>query len=69
MPFAAASDALTAPTWVTAAFTIVLAVGAIVTAIFAILAFRKQPAQLTILKGQAEDERETNKKLTDAADH
>src|SRR5258708_30021482 len=45
-----------------------LAVGAIVTAIFAVAAFRKQSAELTTLKEQGDDQRETNKKLADAAE-
>jgi hypothetical protein len=62
------SDPLAAPTWLTAIFTIVLAVGAIVTAAFAILAFRKQSAALAKLTAQADDQVETNKKLREAAD-
>jgi hypothetical protein len=59
---------LTVPTWLTAILTGVLAVGAIVTAVFAFLAFRKQAAELTTLKSQAEDQRATNAKLAAAAE-
>jgi hypothetical protein len=52
MSLAAASDPLTVPTWLTAIFTGVLAVLAIVTAIFAILAFRKQSAEVSLLQEQ-----------------
>jgi hypothetical protein len=54
----AASDPLVAPTWATAIATIVLAVGAIVTAALAFLAFRGQARELTILQSQAKDDRE-----------
>ena len=54
---------MAAPTWITTIFTIVLAVGAVVTAIFAITAFGKQSAELSILSAQADDQRQTNKKL------
>jgi hypothetical protein len=54
----AASDPLTLPTWLTAVFTGVLAVGAIVTAVFAILAFRKQSTEVRILQEQAQRESE-----------
>lgn len=46
MPLLAASDSLTAPTWLTAAFTGVLALGAIITAVFAIMAFLKQSQEV-----------------------
>jgi uncharacterized membrane-anchored protein YhcB (DUF1043 family) len=51
----AASDPLTVPTWLTAIFTGILAVGAIVTAVFAILAFRRQADELITLQNQARD--------------
>jgi hypothetical protein len=54
----AASDPLTLPTWLPAVFTGVLAVGAIVTAVFAILAFRKQSTEVRILQEQAQRESE-----------
>lgn len=50
----AASDPLTVATWLTAIFTGILAAGAIVTAIFAILAFRKQSTEVGLLQKQAE---------------
>lgn len=50
MQFVPAPDPLLAPTWVTAAFTIVLAVGAIVTAVFAVRAFRAQSSELAALR-------------------
>jgi hypothetical protein len=59
---------LTVPTWIAAIATVALATGAIVTAVFAILAFRKQSAELTILNSQASDQRETNRKLAASAD-
>jgi hypothetical protein len=62
------SDPLTLPTWLTAIFTGVLAVGAVFTAIFAIRAFGKQSAELTILKDEADDQQATNAKLAAAAD-
>lgn len=68
MQFVPVPDPLLAPTWVTAAFTVVLAVGAIVTAVFAFLAFRKQSAELAILRTQADDQHETNRKLAAAAE-
>jgi hypothetical protein len=49
-------DPLTVPTWLTAIFTRVLAIGAIVTAIFAIRAFRKQSTEVTLLQAQAEEQ-------------
>jgi hypothetical protein len=49
----AAPDPLVAPTWATAIATIILAVGAIITAVLAFLAFRKQTAELVILQEQA----------------
>jgi hypothetical protein len=52
---------------VTAVATAVLAVFVIVTAIFAIRAFRKQSAEVETLTAQAEDQRETNKKLATPA--
>jgi hypothetical protein len=55
-------DPLTLPTWLIAIFTGVLAVGAVVTAVFAILAFRKQSDQLQILKEQVGDQAKTNKR-------
>ncbi len=61
VPVVAFPDPLTVPTWLTAVFTSVLAVGAIVTAIFAIKAFGKQSAEL-------EDQRGTNLKLAAAAE-
>ncbi len=56
------------PTWILAVATAVLAAGAIVTAIFAVLAFRKQSAELRILAGEADDQRNTNEKLAAAAE-
>jgi hypothetical protein len=56
MQFVPVPDPLLAPTWVTAVFTIVLAVGAIVTAIFAFLAFRKQSQQVRLLQKQVTDD-------------
>jgi hypothetical protein len=41
------------PTWITALATAGLLIGAIVTAFFAFLAFRKQSAEVTLLKDQA----------------
>jgi hypothetical protein len=41
---------LTAPTWITAVATVILGAGAIVTAIFAILAFRKQSLEVRLLQ-------------------
>jgi hypothetical protein len=49
------ADTLTAPTWLTAIFTGVLAAGAIVTAILAAMAFRKQSRELAVLQAQASD--------------
>jgi hypothetical protein len=49
---------MTAATWVLAIATVALAGGAIVTAVFAIRAFGKQSAELTILNSQANDQRE-----------
>jgi hypothetical protein len=43
-------------TQITAVATAILAAGAIVTAVFAILAFRKQSAEVTTLQQQAEDQ-------------
>jgi hypothetical protein len=57
---------MTALAW-TAVFTAVLAVGAIVTSVFAIRAFGMQSAELEILQGQAGDQSETNKALREAA--
>jgi uncharacterized membrane-anchored protein YhcB (DUF1043 family) len=54
----AASDPLSLPTWLTAIFTGVLAVGAIITAVFAILAFRKQSDELVVVQRQASDSSE-----------
>jgi len=54
----AASDPLVAPTWATAIATITLAAGAIITAVLAFLAFRKQTAELVILQEQAKVDRE-----------
>jgi gas vesicle protein len=68
MPYSAAADPLAAPTWITAIFTIALAVGAIITAVFAILAFSKQSAELRTLIEQVDDQRDTNKKLAGAAE-
>jgi hypothetical protein len=53
MHLLAASDPLTAPTWLTAIFTGVLAAGAIVTAVFAYFAFMKQSQEVRILQAQA----------------
>jgi hypothetical protein len=53
MHLSAASDPLTAPTWATAIGTLVLAGGAIITAVFAFLAFRKQAAEVALLQDQA----------------
>jgi hypothetical protein len=53
MQLVSVSDPLTLPTWLAAIFTGVLAVGAIVTAVFAILAFRKQSREVTLLQEQA----------------
>jgi hypothetical protein len=50
------ANPLTAPTWTLAAVTVFLALGAIVTAIFAILAFRQQ-------SGQIRDQQGINRKL------
>lgn len=47
------SDPLTLPTWLTAIFTGVLAAGAITTAVFAFLAFRKQSAEVRLLQETA----------------
>jgi hypothetical protein len=44
-----------AAAWITAVCTAALAVGAIVTAVFAILAFRKQSDELVTLQRQAQD--------------
>ncbi len=49
---------LLAATVLTAIGTAVLAVGAIVTAVFAILAFRKQAQEVTLLQQEAERDRE-----------
>jgi hypothetical protein len=49
------------PTWI-------LAAGALITAVFAIMAFRKQSAELKILQTQVDDQRTTNKKLAAAAE-
>jgi hypothetical protein len=46
------------PTWLTAIFTGVLAVGAIVTSVFAILAFRKQSAEVRLLQKQAQQQQQ-----------
>ncbi len=48
----------------TAVATIVLAVFAIVTAVFAFLAFRAQSSEVTTLRGQLEDQKELNPKQT-----
>jgi hypothetical protein len=61
-------DPLTLPTWLMAIFTGVLAVGATVTSVFAILAFRKQSAALATLRSQAGDQQATNAKLASAAE-
>jgi hypothetical protein len=58
VPVVSFPDPLTVPTWLTAIFTGVLAIGAIVTAIFAIRAFRKQSAELGVLQQQAKDQSE-----------
>jgi hypothetical protein len=68
MQFVSVSDPLLAPTWVTAVFTIVLAVGAVVTAVFAFLAFRKHSDALAVLRTQASDQQATNAKLAAAAE-
>jgi hypothetical protein len=68
MQLVSVPDPLLTPTWLTAVFTGVLAVFAIVTAIFAFLAFRKQSAELAILKGQADDQQAANAKLAAAAE-
>src|ERR1035441_5717685 len=47
---------LTAPTWITAVATVILGAGAIVTAIFAILAFRKQSLEVRMLQQGAADQ-------------
>jgi hypothetical protein len=47
---------LTAPTWITAVATVILGAGAIVTAIFAILAFRKQSLEVRLLQQGAADQ-------------
>ncbi len=67
MSFAAAasSDPLTAPTWLTAALTGVLAAGAIVTAVFAYLAFRKQAAEVSLLQQQAKDDQDDRRREAD----
>lgn len=44
------------PTWIGAAATVVLAVGAIITAIFAVKAFRKQAEELDVIQSQAKDQ-------------
>lgn len=54
----AAPDPLVAPTWATAIATIILAAGAILTAVLAFLAFRKQTAELVILQEQAKVDQE-----------
>jgi hypothetical protein len=52
----AAPDPLTVPTWVTAIATVILALGAIITSIFAIRAFGKQSEELGVLQQQANDQ-------------
>lgn len=52
MHIMAVSDPLTLPTWLTAILTGVLAVGALVTAVFAFLAFRKQSQEVALLQEQ-----------------
>jgi len=47
---------LTLPTWVTAIATVVLAIGAGITAIWAIKAFGKQTQELGVLEQQAKDQ-------------
>lgn len=47
---------LTLPTWIGAIATVVLAVGAIITSVFAIRAFRKQGEELVVIKAQAKDQ-------------
>jgi hypothetical protein len=54
--------------WITAIATAMLAVGATVTAVFAVRAFSKQSAELSILSVQVDDQRETNRKLAAAAE-
>ena len=53
-----ATDPLNLPTSLTAVFTGMLAVGAITTAVFAGLAFRKQSDELVALQRQAKDSSE-----------
>lgn len=47
---------LTLPTWIAAIATVVLAVGAIITSIFAIRAFGKQTQELDVIRQQAKDQ-------------
>ena len=53
---------LTNPDWVTVFATVFLAVGAIVTAIWAIKAFNKQKKELNLLQKQAQDQQEEQKR-------
>jgi hypothetical protein len=54
MPPLAAPDPLAAPTWALAIATMVLAVGAIVTALFAVLAWRNQSAEVHLQREEIE---------------
>jgi hypothetical protein len=58
----AASDPLVAPTWATAIATIILAAGAIITAVLAFLAFRKQTAELVTLQEEAKVDRDDRRR-------
>ncbi|HVB41959.1 MAG TPA: hypothetical protein VNF47_04545 [Streptosporangiaceae bacterium] len=51
-------------TQITAVATAVLGVGAIITAIFAFLAFRKQSVEVTTLQDQISDQRKVNEQQT-----
>src|ERR1035438_3092584 len=57
---------LTAPTWITAVATVILGAGAIVTAIFAILAFRKQSLEVRLLQQGAADQQALIKQQAEA---
>lgn len=62
MPALAATDPLVAPTWWLAIATITLAVGAIGTAVLALMAFRKQAAEVTLLQQQAKDDQDDRRR-------
>ena len=54
MSLSAAPDPLTVPTWIGAIATVILALGAIITAIFAVLAWRNQSAEVSLQRKELE---------------